>query len=250
MDNVQSMEIEAEVEGKRLSGYFVKPAMPGPGVIVLHAWWGLTPFFKQLCDRLAAEGFLVFAPDLFAGKTAQTIEEAERISSEAEKDSPQIKTIALHSIAWMREQLALQGDAAFSHNGLGLVGFSFGGSWVTALSGMAPDDVRAVVLFYDAYEIDFSTSRARFQGHYGDKDEYTEVKWARKMEADLRSAGLTADFYYYPQAGHWFFESNRPDAYREEDAALAWNRTLAFLKSELSGGQNRPRSKARSETQV
>ena len=233
MSDIQSVEIDVEVEGERLSGYLAKPAVPGPGVIVLHAWWGLTPFFKQLCDRLAAEGFLVFAPDLFAGKTAQTIEEAERISSEAEKDSRQIKTIALHALAWLREQVSAQG----AYTGLGLIGFSFGGAWAKVASSAAPEDVRAVVLFYDDYEFDTAAVHASFQGHFGELDEYARVESVRKMEAFLKSAGLKADFYYYPQAGHWFVESNRPEAYRAEDAALAWERTVAFLKSGLSGGQ-------------
>ena len=48
------------------------PGGSGPGVLVLHAWWGLTPFFREYCDRLAAEGLVAFAPDLYAGATAHT----------------------------------------------------------------------------------------------------------------------------------------------------------------------------------
>jgi carboxymethylenebutenolidase len=229
MGNVQTLEIETEVEGKPLRGYLARPAAPGPGVLVLHAWWGLTPFFKQVCVRLAAEGFVVFAPDLFAGKTAQTIEEAARISSEAEKDSRQVQSTVLHALTWLREQVSSQG----AYTGLGLIGFSFGGAWAKVASSEEPDDVRAVVLFYDDYEFDLAAVHASFQGHFGELDEYARVESVRKMEADLKSAGLKADFYYYPQAGHWFVESNRPDAYRAADAALAWQRTFTFLKSEL-----------------
>ena len=48
-------------------------------MLVLHAWWGLTPFFKSLCDRLAAEGFVALAPDLYDGEIAATVEEAEAL---------------------------------------------------------------------------------------------------------------------------------------------------------------------------
>jgi carboxymethylenebutenolidase len=46
----------------------------GPGVLVLHAWWGLTPVFTDVCDQLAAAGFVALAPGLFPGEvTAATI---------------------------------------------------------------------------------------------------------------------------------------------------------------------------------
>ena len=70
-------------EGNQREGYLALPADPnGRAILVLHAWWGLTPFFKQLCDKLAAEGFVAFAPDLHHGKTADTIEEASKILEE------------------------------------------------------------------------------------------------------------------------------------------------------------------------
>src|SRR5918997_5828135 len=50
----------------------------GAGVLVLHAWWGLTAVFTDVCDRLAAEGLVALAPSLFPGEaTAATIAEAE-----------------------------------------------------------------------------------------------------------------------------------------------------------------------------
>ena len=64
-------------DGERFSGYLAEPAGGvGPGVLVLHAWWGLNDFFKSLCDRLAAEGYVAFAPDLYGGKL--TVDEDRR----------------------------------------------------------------------------------------------------------------------------------------------------------------------------
>ncbi len=233
MVSVQSTEIEVEVEGKRLAGYFVKPAKPGPGIIVLHTWWGLNPFFKELCNRLGEEGYMVYAPDMNDGKIAHTVEEAEKIMEE--RDWKLTKAAAYHTIPFIRQQLAAQGDAVFARQGLGLFGSSFGGSWAIDLAGAMPQEIKAVVLFYGTGGTDFSKVQAHFQGHFPVVDEWTPEEEFSGMETAMRSAGIKVDFYRYPQAGHWFFESDRPAAYRAEDAALAWERTLAFFKSELFG---------------
>src|SRR5512132_3164289 len=81
---MSGQEITFDVEGKPARGYLAIPTLSSaPGVIVLHAWWGLNPFFKNLCDRLASEGFVAFAPDLNEGKVATTIDEAKQIMSES-----------------------------------------------------------------------------------------------------------------------------------------------------------------------
>lgn len=60
--------------------YLVRPSCgSGPGVLVLHSWWGLNEFFRRFCDRLADEGFVALAPDLHEGKTATTISEAQQL---------------------------------------------------------------------------------------------------------------------------------------------------------------------------
>src|SRR5215217_6518473 len=72
-------------------GYLAVPESGrGPGVLVLHAWWGLTPFFEGVCDRLATAGFVALAPDRDGGPTAATIEEAEALQRRRE-DSKRTK---------------------------------------------------------------------------------------------------------------------------------------------------------------
>ncbi|MGH2944642.1 MAG: dienelactone hydrolase family protein [Solirubrobacteraceae bacterium] len=66
------------------TGYVIVPDEgSGPGILVLHAWWGLTPFFKGLCDRLADNGFVALAPDLYGGKTTSDPEAAKALLGDA-----------------------------------------------------------------------------------------------------------------------------------------------------------------------
>src|SRR5437867_2104783 len=70
-------------------GYLAIPKKGrGPGVLVLHAWWGLNDFFKGHCDELARAGFVAFAPDLYRGATASTRDGAERLMSNLNPPPP------------------------------------------------------------------------------------------------------------------------------------------------------------------
>lgn len=199
----------------------------GPGVLVLHAWWGLTETFTQVCDRLAAEGFVALAPDLYQGRTAATIAEAEALM--AANDQAQMAAAARAGLA------ALQATPGVTMSEVGTVGFSMGGQWSGLLSQWYPAAVRAMVLFYGAAPDEFGEARAAVQGHFAQPDEWEDEGYVRSMAATMQAAGREVQLYFYPGAGHWFFEANKPDAYNAEAAALAWSRAVEFLKKHLGG---------------
>ena len=217
-------DITFDVDGKPVNGYLALPSESNaPGVIVLHAWWGLNPFFKSLCDRLAAEGFAAFAPDLKNGYVAKTIDEAKQ--SMPENEYEQLYPIAAAVPKFLRGQPKV-GKEPFS-----VIGFSMGAAWALVLATEWPEDIGKVVLFYGTYPgLDFSTSRTDILGHYADQDEWGEpLEIVRTTEADMRTAGLNPTFHVYPNTKHWFFEEDRPE-YDPEAAELAWKRTLEFLR--------------------
>ncbi len=224
----QSRDITFQVNETAVSGYFAAPPNPSAGVIVLHTWWGLTPFFKQFCDRLAKAGFAAFAPDLRNSETAATIDEAKALMAKSdESDGGFIQSIVEASVAQIRVNANLTGGK------LGIIGFSMGAAWSLVLSTLKPNDIGAVVLFYGSYLIDFKQTQAAFQGHFAEHDDYEPLDGVRQMEADMKSAGLSPEFYIYPQTGHWFIEDNRPDVYNPKAAQLAWQRTIEFLHRQL-----------------
>src|SRR3712207_7387404 len=164
--------LEFDINGRTVTGYLALPAWGhGPGVLVLQAWWGLTRFFKDVCERLAAEGFVAFAPDRYGGPTAATIEEAEALQRERED--------------WVRTEALLRASAEFlgAHEavvgeGLGALGFSAGAAWALLLSVREPDLMRAVIAFYGTglwLQTEYSGARAAYLGHYAEVDEWEPV---------------------------------------------------------------------------
>jgi carboxymethylenebutenolidase len=202
------------------------PAGSGPGVLVLHAWWGLNPFFKSVCRRLARAGFVALAPDLYGGKLATTPGEAQLLM--AQTDVKQAQAAVTGSLAY------LGGLPAVTGRGLGTLGFSMGAGWALWLSTLMPQEVAAVVVFYGTDQIDPTESLAAYLGHYAEDDEFEPNEAVRQLEFTLQSAGLEPIFYIYPGIHHWFFESDRPQAYNARAARLAWRRTLHFLRDKLT----------------
>jgi carboxymethylenebutenolidase len=205
------------------------PAGNGPGVLVLHAWWGRNDFVKSFCDRLSGEGFVVAAPDMFEGDVATTIDDAATISQKHEQ-TRQAEIAAL--ITRNAQQLA--NHPAVTSSAIGVVGFSFGASWSYWLAQQAQLSIAAVVTFYGSGEGDFTNSRAAFLAHYAANDEYEPEEYAIGLKESLDAAGKSVEFHTYPDTTHWFFESDRADAYTAEAAELAWQRTVQFLRTNLT----------------
>ncbi len=219
---MNGQDVTFDVNGKSANGYLALPSQPdSPGVVVLHAWWGLNQVFKNLCDRLAAEGFAAFAPDLNEGRVAKTIDEAKEIMSSL--DGQRKHDVAMAALDFLRSRSEVRKEP-FS-----LIGFSMGAAWALVLASERPEDVQKAVLFYGAGEGDFAKIKAEILGHFSDTDEWEDINYVRSMENELRNAGVKTNFHIYPQLPHWFFEDDRPE-FNPQAAELAWSRTLEFLR--------------------
>lgn len=216
-------------QGKECEGYLALPeGGTGRGVLVLHAWWGLNDTMKAFCDRLAASGFVAFAPDLYHGEVADTIPGAEALGSALDSNYLQAKAEIADAAVFLNER-ANQGD-----RGLAVVGFSLGAFYALDLSAAAPELIRSVVLYYGTGPADFSNSKAAYLGHFAEDDPFEPGSNVDELEETIRSAGRPVTFYRYSDTGHWFCEPDREEAYNQAAERLAWERTLDFLKRNIS----------------
>jgi len=137
----------------------------GPGVLVLHSWWGLNEFFRSFCDRLAAAGFVALAPDLFGGKVATTEAEARalRAKASASRREPAYRYL-------VRTIGELFNHEAVSAGGLAVVGFSMGGHWAYWLAQRPELPIAATVTFYAARNGNYAASNSSFLAHFAEDD--------------------------------------------------------------------------------
>ena len=231
------IEFTSEGNGP-VPGYLaVPPSGTGPGVIVVQEWWGLVPHIRAVADRLAAAGCTALAPDLYHGRQVGLDEPDEAGKAMMALDA----TRAAREMAGAVEELLRLPEV--SGEGVGAIGFCMGGGLAVQLATVHP----AVVACVDYYGIpaacaDLGQIRGPVLGHFADHDDIATPAAVRALAERLTDAEVTHQFHTYPDAGHAFFNDERPGTYRAAAAELSWERTLAFLRAEL--GAPRPRREA------
>ena len=150
--SIQKTELQLRVNDRKVNAYLAAPQAGGPGILVLHAWWGLKPFFKQVCDRLAEQGFVALAPDLRNGEVAQTIEAAMELMKKS--DGKFVSAVILAAEDYLLNYPSKKGPQ------IGILGFSMGGAWSLYEANRAPDKFAAAVVFYGSRESDYEGMQA------------------------------------------------------------------------------------------
>lgn len=181
---------------------------------------------KAFCSRLADAGFVALALDLYHGKTASTIPEAEVLRDESDSHYEQNLQEVADATLWLSEHYDRD------NQGVTLIAFSLGFWYALERSNADPEHIRKVVVFYGTRDGDYSQSRASILCHFAEQDHYEPQEGIEAMIQALQQAGRPVTTHIYPGTGHWFFEPSRPDAYDPDAAQLAWERTVAFLKQE------------------
>src|SRR5437660_7382344 len=178
---------EFQVDGRTISAYLAEPSHgSGPGVLVLHAWWGLTEPFRHVCDRLAEAGFVALAPDLYHGKTTTAIEEAKSFISALNQDEEGVRSDIAGAVQILHQHAAPH--LADGRGKLALVGFSLGGAYALDMSVTLAEEIAAVVTFYDSYPgLDYRSAKAAYLCHFAQDDPFqpAESRAAREQALNL-----------------------------------------------------------------
>jgi carboxymethylenebutenolidase len=218
----------ASARGDKRQAVRSDPAGPGKGgaVVVIQEWWGISPFIKSLCDRLAAEGFVAQAPDLFHGELPKTKEEAGRAMGAL--DFPAAVAEIGDSIANLSADARCNGKVA-------MVGFCLGGALTFASSANLSGFVAAVPFYglpglpMEAY----AKVKIPVQAHFAKIDDWAKPSVAEQIQKTIRDAGGQMDLFVY-DAHHAFMRTTDPETFEPRSAAAAWERMLPFLKKHLA----------------
>lgn len=217
--------------GGTAHGYLaLPPSGSGPGVLVIQEWWGLDDHIAGVTDRLASEGFVALAPDLYGGRVAHDADEAGRLMGELPVDQ------AARDLAGAVDLLL--GHEAVTSSTVGAVGFCMGGGFVLQLAAQQGDRIGAAVPFYGvgpAVPDQYAGLTAPVQGHYGLRDDFYPADDAKAQEEQIRrESSAPVEFHYY-DAGHAFHnDTDRLGTHSPEDARTAWSRAVEFLRANLA----------------
>ena len=204
--------------------YFVQHAVgAGPGVLLLHSFWGLTSSVKDLADGLADRSYTVLAPDINFGELPESQQDALDYLETADPDH--LASLVISSAHLLHEK-STEGP-------IGVVGFGMGGSLGLWASVRLKDMVTAAVSFYGTQQIDFAGSESSYLIHFAEDDIHITDDEATFMEATMGLESLSVDVRRYPGTQHGFCEPDGEN-FDPESFEQAWGATLVFLADQLA----------------
>jgi carboxymethylenebutenolidase len=214
--------------GDNYDGYLaVSKSGSGPGVVVLQEWWGLVPHIKDVCDRLAAEGFTALAPDLFKGDCTKDPSEAATLM--------QALNISEAEQIMRKAVLVLLAHSEVTSRQVGIVGFCMGGQLAMFAAGANPA-ISACVNFYGihpAVQPSYRDLNGPILGIFAERDHSTSPDVVKALDKELILLEKPHEFHIYPDTDHAFFNDTRPEVYNPEAAGDAWRRTIEFLRANV-----------------
>lgn len=219
-------------DGRELLGYLAEPEGPGPhpAVMLLHEWWGLTEGITVLADALAAEGYVVFAPDAYRGRVTEQIPRALylRLSTPEE----QVEADLDSALAYLLAMPNVDAEHVAS------LGFCFGGGHSLLLSLRHPESIPVTVVYYgdvtgDPALLESLADSRGVLGIFGEEDMQIPVADVAGFESALNALGITNEITVYPGVGHAFLTEENFD--QAGAAGDAWQQTLDFLARNFKG---------------
>ena len=219
-----------ESASRNLVGFLAMPrdaAEPLPGLLVIHEWWGLNDNVKAMTRRLAGEGYVALAVDLYGGQVADAPDAAQTLMA-ALLAEPDAARANLRQAYEYLEKYALA-------PAIGSIGWCLGGGLSLQTALMLPDQLDAMVMYYGQVVTDskqLEPLRMPLLGLFGELDQSIPLFEVQEFRAALNRLGKRAEILIYSDADHAFANPSGGN-FHPQRAAEAWETTLAFLNDNL-----------------
>ena len=212
-----------------VTGILYQPAGKGrfPAIVVIHEWWGLNDWVKEQASKLADQGYVTLAVDLYRGQVAATPDEAHELSRGLPHDRADRDLLA--AADYLRSLKNVDPERVAS------IGWCMGGGYSLDLALEDPR-LAATVINYGHLVTSLDSMKkihASILGIFGGQDRGIPVADVRSFEQQMKQLGKSIEIVIFPDAGHAFENPNNKTGYRAEDAAEAWAKTVAFLQRTL-----------------
>jgi carboxymethylenebutenolidase len=213
----------------KVQGMLYTPSGKGlfPAIIVIHEWWGLNDWVKEQASKLADQGYVALAVDLYRGKVATSPDEAHEIMRGVPEDRAKQDLDA--AFTYLKSQNNVTGDR------IGAIGWCMGGGYSLDVALQQPT-LAADVINYGHLAVDQSSLKkinAPILGIFGGKDRGIPVEDVKKFQQTMQQLGKKIEIVIYPDAGHAFENPNNKEGYRAQDAQDAWKHITEFLLANL-----------------
>ena len=238
--DVTGSTVQLNTTDGKMDAYVAQPKNGGnfPGVVVIQEAFGVNDHIKKVTDRIAAEGYVAIAPDIFHRETERLIPYAEMPKAIATMqrvvDSKAMEDVGA-AIAHLKSQNNVKAGS------VGVIGFCMGGRLTYLAAAHHSNDVKCAVPYYGGgipMGNPSPLSRTReikcpMLLFFGAKDQLIPKEYVDQIKAELTENKVPFQLEVYPDAGHGFSCDDRAMSYNEGAAKNAWEKTKAFFAQHL-----------------
>ncbi len=205
---VKTSDITFKSGDEEIKGFLAEPEGNGPfpAIVVIQEWWGLTDWIKDNAKRLAAQGYVTLAPDLYRGKVAEDMQTASVLRKGMPNDR------ALRDLKGAVDTLVAKGNV--NKERIGSIGWCMGGQYSLQLA-LHDNRIKACTMCYGAVVTDpdmLKPLNATVLGIFGKQDRGIPPEQVEKFEAALKNAGKNIEAIKEFDAGHGFMRRTTPAA--------------------------------------
>jgi carboxymethylenebutenolidase len=234
------------IDAGGVPAYLARPDDQGrfSAILICFEAFGLNNHIKEVCERLAREGYVAIAPDFYHRQPEPRTSSYSDMEYTFKLAGTLIDTDAMNDARRAIDYLKAQPFVDTER--IGVMGFCMGGRLAFLTACRFPADIKAAVPFYGGG----IGSKGRFEGQttipldeadqikaplllfFGERDAYISPQDVQRIESQLQALNKNAEVLVYPEVDHGFFCDERA-SYNAEAARNAWGRALSLFENAL-----------------